>query len=80
MENTIEIKYWWECSKFPKGIPEELKDELHEHAIERAMEMIKEDFISGELFTYVFADIDGHKTPEDGWECSGGFTVSGLIR
>ena len=80
MEGTVTIKYWWKCGKFPKGIPSPLSDALHESAMERITDQMKQGIVSGELFDNVNIDVPGHKTPEDGYECSGGFTINGLVR
>lgn len=75
MERNIKINYWWRCSKFPNGIPPELAEALEESAMDRILEQAKEGYVSGELLDNVCMDIEGEKTPTDGWECSGGWSL-----
>ena len=75
MERTDTICYWWECEEFPAEIPSPLADELEEHATERISEMMKEGYIAGELYDCVHIEIPGHDMPEDGYYCSGRWTV-----
>lgn len=79
MKQTITINYWWKCSKIKGKIPEPLRDALRENANDRITDMMKEGYVSGELCDNVNIDIPGMKTPKEGYECSGGFEIKGLL-
>ena len=49
-KSKIEFNWWRDDDK---KIPETHKDELEEHAFDRALEMRKQGFICGELLTEI---------------------------
>ena len=52
MECKLEISYNWKCDQGIE-IPEKHKEALKEDAMERIFQMVKEDYLSGELSTTV---------------------------
>lgn len=78
MKRKIEITYYWECEGLDE-IPLALAEALEESAQERIASMVREGYTSGELCDNVNMDLVDKETPEDGWECSGGWTFTMTI-
>jgi uncharacterized membrane protein len=77
MKRERKIEYWWKCEQLGEGdIPEPLATALEESAMDRINEMSAQGYVSGELCDNVNIDIPGRETPEDGWECSGWWSIS----
>ena len=72
------LSYWWRCGQLETEIPEPLRQALIESANERIAEMLVKGLVSGELHDDVNIDIPGHQTPEDGWTCSGWWTLENM--
>ena len=71
MNREITVSYNWHCEALSVEIPFCLAEILEEHAYDRIYSMMKEGYTSGELCCHAVVDIEGHTTPEDGWECHG---------
>ena len=67
MNRALKIKYYWKPNDGSKEIPKEHIEELEESAMARILEMIPEDYTSGELH----ANIRMSDETPDGTEYSG---------
>ena len=79
MSRILTIDYYWRCESLKEGIPQELAEALEESAMDRISEMMKDGYVSGELNDNVVLDLPGHKTPQDGWECTGWWNLKKTV-
>lgn len=77
MECKLEISYNWKCDQGIE-IPEKHKEALEDDAISRILEMMKEDYYSGELFTSVRygKDVVPEEDENEGLSYSGSWSIT----